>query len=102
MTNPRNSLRLISVALLLAAWLSQPACFFKKGNPEEKEYDVYGTVTEVTPIRLVIQTKKGEREFVMTDASIKGGDFQPGALVHVYYRIREGANQVTMVVEKIG
>lgn len=96
----RQLLRTSAVVLLLTACLTT-ACFFKKGDPEEKTYDVYGTVTEVTPARLVIQTKKGPEEFVMTDASIKGSDFEPGATVHVYYRIREQVKQVTMVVEKI-
>ena len=75
-----NAVRPTLLVLALLLWMVQPACLFKKGDPEEKTHDVYGTVVEVTPARLLVQTKAGEEEFVMTDASIKGSDFQPGAL----------------------
>jgi hypothetical protein len=87
--------------------MTQPACFWRlwtKEKPiEERTFDVYGTVQSITTDRLVIETrgKKTEETFLMTEASIKGSDFQPGALVHVYYKIKGDAKEVTMVVAKI-
>ncbi len=98
-------LRSCSKLLLLLLLLAQPGCFWKlwsKEKPlEERSFDVYGTVETISPQTLVIRTKKGPIEFQMVDSSIKGSDFGPGAYVHVYYRIREGQKQVTMVVEKV-
>lgn len=74
-----------------------------EGKPIElKTFDVYGNVQSITEEQLVITTKKGEQTFVMAASSIKGGDFEAGTYVHVYYKKLEGKNVVTMVVEKIG
>ena len=86
--------------------LAQPACIWKlwsKGEPEEERiYDVYGTVESVTRDRLVIRNKKGPRHFVFRSTSIKGSDFDTGTYVHVYFKKKDGINEITMVVEKIG
>lgn len=101
-----RSYRLILFALSLAL-VTQTGCFWRlwtKEKPiEERTFDVYGTVKTITPEKVVIETndKKREETFVMTDASIKGSDFQPGANVHVYYKIKGDVKEVTMVVEKI-
>jgi len=98
--------RLILIALTLALGV-QTGCFWRlwtKPKPiEERTFDVYGTVKSITTERVVIETddKKREETFVITDASIKGSDFQPGAHVHVYYKIKGDVKEVTMVVEKI-
>jgi len=94
---------LIAISLLL---FTQAGCFWRlwtKEKPlEERTFDMYGIVKSINPEQLVIETrKKTEETFVLTDASIKGSDFGPGATVHVYYKIREGVKEVTMVVEKI-
>ena len=92
--------------LLIVFLLSQPACISKlwkkDKDPTAKLYDVYGTVEEITPDKVVIQTKSGSLTFVITQASIKGSSFGQGALVHVYYKKLEEGDVVTMVVEKIG
>ena len=89
--------------VLLLVALLQPGCFFKKDKtpPEEVVHDIYGVVESITVESLVIKTKKGQLTLVLTDASIKGGDFGTGATVHAYYKIRENVNEVTMVVEKV-
>lgn len=91
------------IALLLLQF--QAACFWKlwsKDEPlENKVFDVYGTVETVTKDKVVIQSKKGDMEFALVDSSIKGGDFGPGALVHVYYKNKGDVKEITMVVEKI-
>jgi len=98
--------RLILIALSLAL-AAQTGCFWRlwtKPKPiEERTFDVYGTVKTISPERVVIETsdKKREEAFVITDASIKGSDFQPGAHVHVYYKVKGDVKEVTMVVEKI-
>lgn len=93
---------LIQLLLLL---LLQPACIWrlwKKPPLEERTFDVYGTVQEISPEELVIQTRKNEQmSFRILPSSIKGSNFEEGAYVHVYYQIREDVMQVTMVVEKI-
>lgn len=86
--------------------LTQPGCFLtfwkKDKAPQEKVYDVYGNVQVVQPDKIVVNTKKGAAEtFLLDDASIKGGDFDVGAYVHVYYKVRQEGKVVTMVVEKI-
>ncbi len=98
--------RLILIALALALTV-QTGCFWRlwtKPKPiEERTFDVYGTVKSIATERVVIETsdKKREESFVITDASIKGSDFQPGARVHVYYKIKGDVKEVTMIVEKI-
>lgn len=97
--------RWLTIVLCIIA-LSQPGCFWKLWKkdkaPKEKVYDVYGNVAAVQPDEIVISTKKGSTEtFTIDAASIKGGDFEPGAYVHVYYKVREEGKVVTMVVEKI-
>ncbi|HSR67073.1 MAG TPA: hypothetical protein VLU25_03965 [Acidobacteriota bacterium] len=94
---------LVTLVFLLTL---QPACFLKfwgkDKTPEEKKYDIYGTVKEIDREQLVIEPRSGQSmEFKMLESSIKGGDFGPGAYVHVYYRQREGVREVVMVVEKI-
>jgi hypothetical protein len=97
---------LILIALVLAL-STQPACFWRlwtKPKPiEERTFDVYGTVKSVTAEKLVIEPKgrKTDEYFVMTDASVKGSEFAPGALVHVYYKVKGDTKVVTLVVEKI-
>lgn len=95
---------LLLVALLLGSL--QTSCIWKlwsKGPPiEERVFDLYGTVETINPTELVIQSGKNEElRFRMADSSIKGGNFDAGAYVHVYYRVREDAKVVTMVVEKL-
>ena len=83
----------------------QAGCIWKlwsKEKPaESKTLDVYGTVEKIDQKSLVIQAKNQKMTFSMIDSSIKGSDFGPGALVHVYYRVKDGDQQVTMVVEKV-
>ncbi|GAB4236979.1 MAG: hypothetical protein Kow00109_10670 [Acidobacteriota bacterium] len=91
-----------ALALLL---IGTGGCIWKlwsKGPPpEERIYDVYGTVQSITRESLVIVTKNERTmEFAMVDSSIKGSDFGPGAYVHVYYRQVGEKPEVTMVVEK--
>ncbi|HON00927.1 MAG TPA: hypothetical protein PLM33_11815 [Acidobacteriota bacterium] len=95
----------ILLLLVLACSLLGGGCIWKlwsKGPPpEERIYDVYGTVESITKDTLVITTRRNQRlEFSMVDSSIKGSDFGPGTYVHVYYRQLEGKPEVTMVVEK--
>jgi len=93
-----RSLHLSCLLLLVLQW----GCFWKKDTPiEEKIFDVYGTVQSISLSELVIQGKKEEMTFRISPSSIKGSDFDPGAYVHVYYRLRDDVNEVTMVVEKI-
>ncbi|RPI27821.1 MAG: hypothetical protein EHM61_07180 [Acidobacteria bacterium] len=98
--------RLILIAISLAL-ATQPACFWRlwtKEKPiEERTFDVYGTVKTITAEQIVIDTsdKKRTETFVLTDASIRGSDFAPGAYVHIYYKLKDNRKEVTMVVEKI-
>jgi len=94
------------IIILCAITLTQSGCFLtfwkKDKAPEEKVYDLYGNVQVVQPDKIVVDTKRGAAEtFLLDDASIKGGDFEVGAHVHVYYKVREEGKVVTMVVEKI-
>ena len=94
-----RSLQLSCLLLLVLQW----GCFWKNDTPiEEKIFDVYGTVQSVSLSELVIQSKNEEITFRISPSSIKGSDFEPGAYVHVYYKIRDDVKEVTMVVEKIG
>ena len=90
----------LSCLLLLVL---QSSCFWGKDTPiEEKIFDVYGTVQSVSVSELVIQGKKNEELlFQFSPSSIKGSDFEPGAYVHVYYKLKGDVKEVTMVVEKI-
>ncbi len=93
-----RSLPLSCLLLLVLQW----GCFWKKDTPiEEKIFDVYGTVQSISLSELVIQGKNEEITFRISPSSIKGSDFEPGAYVHVYYKLRDDVNEVTMVVEKI-
>lgn len=96
--------------LLLATLALTPGCFLKfwgKGDPEvgevkAKVHDIYGTVQSVSRTVLVIESKKGgPMEFAFVDSSIKGSEFDEGAYVHVFFKLVEGRNEITMVVEKI-
>jgi hypothetical protein len=85
----------------------QPSCIWKLWTDEtpveEKIFDVYGTVESISLDELVIQSTKSQRlAFRMGPSSVRGGDFEAGAYVHVYYRQKEAIKEVTMVVEKIG
>lgn len=94
-----RSLRL-SCLLLLVLNLG---CFWKNNTPiEEKIFDVYGTVQSISLNELILQGKNKEITFQFSPSSIKGSDFEPGAYVHVYYKVKGDVNEVTMVVEKIG
>ena len=94
-----------STLLLAVLALLQAGCVWKlwqKDKPGElKTLDVYGTVESIDQNSLVIQAKDKQMSFAMVDSSIKGSDFGPGALVHVYYHVTDGEQQVTMVVEKV-
>lgn len=91
--------------LLIFLLVSQGGCIWKLWTsdtpPEERIHDVYGTVQTITANSLVIERNGQEQEFAILESSIKGSDFGPGAYVHVYYKIREDAKEVTMVVEKV-
>jgi len=97
-----NMIRLLTLVLILL----QPACVWKlwskKPPLEERTFSIYGTVETVDPSTLLIRTRGGDNmQFAFVDSSIKGSDFGPGAYVHVYYRIRNEAKEITMVVERI-
>ena len=94
-----RSLHLFCLLLLVL----QGGCFWKNDTPiEEKIFDVYGTVQSVSLSELIIQSKNAEITFRINSSSIKGSDFEEGAYVHVYYKLRDDVKEVTMVVEKIG
>ncbi len=94
-----RSLHLSCILLLVLQW----GCFWKNDTPiEEKIFDIYGTVQSISLSELVIKGKNEEITFRISPSSIKGSDFEPGAYVHVYYKLRDDAKEVTMVVEKIG
>ncbi|MCH7804887.1 MAG: hypothetical protein IH937_12490 [Acidobacteria bacterium] len=94
-----RSLRLSCLLLLVLQW----GCFWKNDTPiEEKIFNVYGTVQSISLSELVIQGKKEEITFRIIPSSIKGSDFETGAYVHVYYKVKGDVKEVTMVVEKIG
>jgi len=95
-----RSLHLSCLLLLVLQW----GCFWKNDTPiEERIFDVYGTVQSVSLSELVIQVKKNEEiTFRISPSSIKGSDFESGAYVHVYYKLKGDVKEVTMVVEKIG
>jgi outer membrane receptor for ferrienterochelin and colicin len=72
------------------------------GGRKEKIYDFYGTLKSLDSRSLVVESKWGTETFVMTDSSIKGApDYDPGTLLHIYYKEEERGNVVTMVVRKI-
>lgn len=90
-----------AILLIVLVFLLQPACFRRK-PPEERVFDARGTVMSVGADRIVIETPRGEqRTFEFTDASIKGGDFDEGAEVRVYYKKRGEVDEVTMVVRRV-
>ncbi|MDA2933993.1 hypothetical protein MYX82_06585 [Acidobacteria bacterium AH-259-D05] len=95
---------LIFCLLLLTA---PTACIWKLWTDdtplEERIFDVYGTVQSISPDELVIQTNKSQQlTFRMLPSSVRGGDFDSGVYVHVYYKLKADIKEVTMVVEKIG
>ncbi len=93
-----RSLHLSCLLLLVLQW----GCFWKNDTPiEDRISDVYGTVQSISLSELVIQVKNEEITFQMNQSSIKGSDFDPGAYVHVYYKLKGDVKEVTMVVEKI-
>ena len=93
-----RSLHLSCLLLLVLQW----GCFWKKDTPiEEKILDVYGTVQSVSLSELIIQGKSEEITFRISQSSIKGSNFEQGAYVHVYYKLKGDVKEVTMVVEKI-
>ncbi len=96
----------LGVLFLLLTVVPQPACIWKlwskPKNPQERVYDLYGSVQSINLERLVIDARQGgTRTFYFTDASTKGGDFGPGAFVHVYFKKRGERDEITLVVEKI-
>ncbi|MFQ5738610.1 MAG: hypothetical protein ACE5JX_06320 [Acidobacteriota bacterium] len=95
----------IGLLLSCLCLLSQPACIWKlwsKGPPpQERIYDVYANVVEVTAEKLVVQAKSGQRSFLFKEASVKGGDFKAGDLVHVFYKRTDEGEVITLVVRKI-
>ncbi len=94
-----RSLHLSCLLLLVKQW----GCFWKNDTPiEERIVDIYGTVQSVSLSELIIQVKNEEINFRISPSSIKGSDFEPGAYVHIYYKLRGDVKEVTMVVEKIG
>lgn len=91
----------------MAALVVQPACIWKlwsKGPPpEERQYDIYGTVESISSDQLVVDTKKGRLIFLLGPASVKGSDtYEQGQVVHVLYKKLDGANVITLVVKKVG
>lgn len=94
---------LLFVLMPLAS--GQSSCIWKLWSEEEpleeRTFDIYGTVKTITAETLVITSDKGEMEFAMVESSIKGSDFGSGAYVHVYYKILDDTQEVTMVVEKV-
>ena len=99
----RSPLAIVCILLIIL----QPSCIWKLWTDdtpvEEKIFDVYGTVESISLDELVIQSTKNQRlTFRMTPSSVRGGDFEAGAYVHVYYKQKEAIKEVTMVVEKIG
>ncbi|MEE8349446.1 MAG: hypothetical protein V3R94_07740 [Acidobacteriota bacterium] len=96
----------LSIACILAITL-QTSCIWKlwtNDTPfEERIFDVYGTVESISLDDLVIQSNKNQQlMFRMAPSSVRGGDFEAGDYVHVYYKQKETIKEVTMVVEKIG
>jgi len=91
------------ILLLCVLAFSSPACIWKLWSngppPEEREYDIYGTVESVSAQQIVIQTKGGSRSFLLDQASVKGGDFQLGARIHVFYKLKEAGETVVLAVE---
>lgn len=100
--------KLLSFFLLviLSLSLTQTSCISKlwkkkPKEPKEKVLDVLGNVESIDPEKIVVRTKGGSETFILGPASIKGGDYDPGDLVHVYYKVRDEGKVITMVVEKI-
>lgn len=80
------------------------ACLFrrgKKGTEAPKVYDVLGTIQQVSPNAIVIQTGKGSETFAMDPSTVRGGNFKPGMYVHVYYHREPNQNLATMIVERV-
>ena len=98
----KRSLILFTLLLLTAP----TACIWKLWTDdtplEEKIFDVYGTVQSLSLDELVIQTKNSPQLiFRMLPSSVRGGNFEQGAYVHVYYKLKADIKEVTMVVAKI-
>lgn len=96
---------IILFGFMMLLGIGQSGCIWKLWGEEtpleERTFDIYGTVTAITSESLVITSNQGEMEFAMVDSSIKGGDFEAGAYVHVYYKLVNDTKEVTMVVEKV-
>ena len=91
--------------LLVFVLALQPGCVWKfwgQGSPvEERNFDVYGTVSSLSAERLVVDTKQGQQTFLFGPASVKGSDtFDEGQVVHVLYKKLDEGNVVTLVVKK--
>ncbi|NWG12481.1 MAG: TonB-dependent receptor [Acidobacteria bacterium] len=67
----------------------------------EQEFDFYGAVVSADQTTLVVSTRRGNQTFTMNSRTVKGSEFEPGALVHVYYKTRDKQFVVTRVVQKI-
>ena len=100
-------MRHLYLTLLIAtALIVQPACIWKlwsKGPPpEERQYDIYGTVDSISSDQLNVDTKEGRLTFLLGPASVKGSDtYEQGQIVHVLYKKVDGENVVTLVVKKV-
>ncbi|MGW8181212.1 MAG: hypothetical protein ACWGQW_20980, partial [bacterium] len=67
-----------------------------------KIYNFYGALNSMDARSLVVDSKYGTERFVMTDSSIRGApEYDPGTLLHVYYKEEDIGNVVTMVVRKV-
>jgi hypothetical protein len=93
----------ILLLLLCLVALSGPGCIWKlwskEAPPEDQEFDLYGNVVSVNAQEIVVESRGGNRTFLLDQASVKGGDFQPGARVHVFYKLKEAGETVVLVVE---
>ena len=92
--------------LIVAALMVQPACIWKlwsKGPPpEDRQYDIYGTIESISSDQLIVDTKEGRLSFLLGPASVKGSDtYDQGQIVHVLYKKLDGENIVTLVVKKV-
>lgn len=92
--------------LLVFVLALQPGCIWKLWQQElpieERNFDVYGTVSSISAKGLVVDTKQGQQTFLFGPASVKGSTtFDEGQMVHVLYKTVNEQNVVTLVVKKV-